>query len=135
MLGPPLGRLLLPDSPYTFVGPVLTGLHREPTEQGRYLIAICAPLLAALALATVPARRTRIPDRAVGPIVVGTQLVLAGMVVASIVAQYGFRFGLAYRRGFQPTFGMHYFSPRHARRGAFTIAAALMLRSRRSGGA
>src|SRR4051794_12250311 len=72
VLGPLLGGLLLPsDSPYTFVGPVLTGLHPEPTEQGRYLIAICAPLLVALALATVPARRTRLPDSAIGPLVVG----------------------------------------------------------------
>ena len=121
VLGPPLGHLMVPDHPpYRFVGDFLTGLTPEPVEQGRYLVAICAPLLACLALARAPPRLTALPDRLVEPVVVGTQVALAGVVVASIVAQYGFHFGLTYTRGLQPTFQMHYFSPA-------TLAVGLLL--------
>ncbi len=111
VLGPVLGGLLLPShSPYRFIGPVLTGLHPEPTEQGRYLVAVCVPLLAALALATAAARAPRLSEEAVAPVVIGTQMVLVGVVVASLVAQYDFTFGIRYTRGFQNPFGMKYFT-------------------------
>jgi hypothetical protein len=112
VLGPLLGGLLLPaHSPYTFVSPPVEGLHPERTEQGRYLVAICVPALAALGLASAPTRLARLPKRAVGPMVVTAQLVLVGVVVASIVAQYRFTFGVVYTRGFHAPFSRHYFSP------------------------
>jgi hypothetical protein len=123
VLGPPLGHLLVPErSPYRFIGSILTGLHPEPIEQGRYLVAICMPMLASLALARAPPRFTELADRIAVPVVVGTQLALAGVVAGSIVAQYRFRFGVIYTRGLSPAFGMHYFSPA-------TLVAGLVLAS------
>ncbi len=111
LLGPPLGALLSPaHAPYAF----LSGSGRpspEPTEDARYLIAICAPLLGALAIAAAPRWLARVPAATVGPIVVATQLALAGVVVASLVAQYRLRFGVVYTRGLEPTLTLHYFTP------------------------
>jgi hypothetical protein len=112
VLGPPLGGLLLPaHNPYTFVLHSATGLHLERTEQARYLVAICVPLLAALGLAAAPTRLARLPERAVGPVVVATQLVVVGVVVASIVAQYRYVFGLIYTSGFRAPLRVRYFTP------------------------
>jgi len=134
LLGPPLGALLLPaHSPYTFVGTIPGGVHPEPTEQGRYLIAVGAPALAALALATLlPRLSTSLPTRAVDPLAVLPQLALVGVVIASIVAQYRFTFGFAYTRGLYTggTFTMHYFSPATLAVGiALAVATASALRS------
>src|SRR5215207_6616965 len=97
VLGPPLGRLLSPaHSPYTFLAGVADGIRPEPTEHARYLIAICAPLLGALATAAAPRWLSRVPTNAVAPTVVATQVLLVGRVVGSIVAQYRFRFGAIY---------------------------------------
>ena len=53
LLGPPLGKLL-PSAELRFFSGVVDGVHREPAEQGRYLIALAAPmLLAALTLLLV----------------------------------------------------------------------------------
>src|SRR5829696_2166515 len=80
LLGPPLGDLLSPDhSPYTFLSGFAGGVHREPTEHARYLIAIGAPLLGALAIAAAPQWQARVPAPAVGPVVVATQLALAAV--------------------------------------------------------
>src|SRR5512142_955556 len=51
VLGPPLGRLLLapPSHGFTYFADVLPYVHPEPTEHARFLIALCAPLLATLA--------------------------------------------------------------------------------------
>jgi hypothetical protein len=120
LLGPPLGHLLPDGNAYHFLGGLLGGSRPEPTEQGRFLVAVCVPLLAALALARAPGWLARVPDRSLGAAVVAAQLALAAVVLASIVAQYRMRFGIVYTRGFQPTFGMHYFSP------ATLIAAVLL---------
>ncbi|HKG40170.1 MAG TPA: hypothetical protein VKB25_14365 [Conexibacter sp.] len=120
VLGPPLGELLNPGpNPFTFLRGA--GAPRpEPTEHARYLIAVCAPLLGALAIASAPRWLARVPARAVGPIVVATQLVLATVVAASIVAQYGARFGVVYTSGREPTLTLHYFDPA-------TLAFAVLL--------
>jgi len=133
VLGPPIGHLVVPEhSPYPFVGGILTGLHPEPVEQGRYLVAICMPILASLALARAPPRFTELADRTAVPVVVGTQVALVGVVIASIVAQYRFRFGLNYTLGLSPTFEKHYFSPATLAAGsAFAAAVAVGVRSDR----
>src|SRR5215217_7205281 len=79
VLGPALGRLLFsgPGS-YTFFEPIV--VQPEPTEQARYLVAICAPLLGALAIASAPRWVARVPRDAIVPTVVATQLVLVGVV-------------------------------------------------------
>ncbi len=47
LLGPPLGASLLSAPPVRFFPGALSGVHPEPTEQARYLIALTAPLLLA----------------------------------------------------------------------------------------
>ena len=124
LLGPPLGGLLVPaHSPYRFVGNILTGLHPEATEQGRYLIAVAVPLLTSVAFAAALPRLPCVSDRTLRSIAIGTQLALAVAVAASVVAQYRFHFGIRYTRGFQPTFTMHYFTPATLAIGAALAAA------------
>ena len=117
---PAAGRLTSPaHDPYTFLAG--TGApFPEPTEHARYLIAICAPLLGALAIAAAPRWLARVPARAVEPVVLGTQAVLGAVVVASIVAQYGDRYGSIYLQPGEPTLTLHYFTPA-------TLAVAALL--------
>ena len=120
VLGPPLGELLEPArNPYTFLGGGGAPAP-EPTEHARYLLAVCAPLLGVAALGAAPRWLARVPGRSVEPIVLATQLVLAGVVVASIVAQYRLRFGVVYTGGREPTLTLRYFTP------ATLVAAALL---------
>jgi hypothetical protein len=118
VLGPPLGGLVSPaQSTYTFLSGAADGIRPEPTEHARYLIAICAPLLGALAIAAAPRWLDRVPAAAIGPAVVATQLALVGIVVASVVAQYRLRFGAVYG----PSLGtVRYFTP-----ATLTVAALL----------
>jgi len=122
VLGPPLGRLLSPaHNPYTLLadaGPP----HPEPTEHARYLIAICAPLLGALATAAAPRWLARAPARAVTPIVLAAQAGLGAIVVASIVAQYRDVFTGIYLMPGEPPLTMRYFTP-----ATLTVAALLAL--------
>jgi hypothetical protein len=132
VLGPPLGRLLLPArNPYTFL-PGAGTPHPEPTEQARYLIALAAPLLGSLATAAAPRRLARVPQRFVGAVVTATQIALVGVVIASIVAQYRLRFGAIYTRGLEPTLTLHYFTPATLATAALLAGAtAAALRSER----
>ena len=59
LLGPPLGDTLLPAPSARFFPSVRVGVHPEPTEQARYLIALTAPLL----LAALTLRLTRRPPQ------------------------------------------------------------------------
>ena len=119
VVGPPLGRLLspAPGAYRFFVGYVVLP---EPTEHARYLLAIRAPLLGALATATAPHWLRRVPERATGPLVVATQLALVGVVVASMVAQYRLRLEGPYVRYAEATLSVHYFTP-----ATLTVAALL----------
>jgi hypothetical protein len=127
VLGPPLGRLLAPAHPgYAFLAGAADGIRPEPVEQARYLLALCAPLLGALAIAAAPRWRGRVPAQAVVPAVVAAQLALAGVVAASIVVQYRLRFGVVYTRGLEPTLTLHYFTPA-------TLAVAALLAAATAG--
>src|SRR5215217_4055021 len=86
LLGPPLGELLSPAHGYVFLAGVRNLVRPEPTEDARYLVAVCAPLLATVAILAAPHWLRRIPARAVTPCVVAAQLVIAGVVAASIAA-------------------------------------------------
>ena len=126
LLGPPLGRLISPArNPYTFLADAGTP-HPEPTEHARYLIALCAPLLGALATAAAPRWLARVPERWVAPLVVLPQVALGGVVVASIVAQYRDRFGSVYLGPGQVPFTLRYFTPA-------TLAVAALLAAATAG--
>lgn len=111
LLGPPLGDLLSPaHSPYTFMADYLTAVGREPTEQARFLIALGAPLLMALALALAPRWQPRMPANVAAVVVELTQWVLAALLIACLVAQN--------RRLYSPMYTLegtrltlHYFTP------------------------
>lgn len=121
VLGPPLGQLLSPaSSPYTFLAGSAAGIHPEPTEHARYLIALAAPLLGALAVASAPRWLARVPPAVAASAVAATQWTLAIVVVASIVVQYRLRFGEIYTRGLEPTLELRYFTPT-------TLAVAALL--------
>jgi hypothetical protein len=121
VLGPPLGRLLTPDhNPYTFLAGAVPISHPEPTENARYLLAICAPLLGALAVAATPRWIGRVPAHWIAPTVVGTQLALAGLVVAAIVNQHHTPFGDLYANGLVVERTTRYFTP------ATLLVAALL---------
>jgi hypothetical protein len=112
LLGPPLGGLFPHGGgSYTFLASQRPFVRPEPTEQGRYLIALCAPPLGLLAIASAPRWLSRAPPRVAAWTVVGTQVALVGIVVASIVVQYRLRFGFVYSRVPKLTFTLHYFSP------------------------
>jgi hypothetical protein len=121
VLGPPLGTLLAPSpGPYTFLREELWVIHPEATEQARYLIAVGAPLLASVAVAVMARSRLRISSRVADVAVVGTQLALVLVVVASVVLQYRLRLGVIYTRGIETTTRMRYFTPQ-----TLTVAALL----------
>jgi hypothetical protein len=121
VLGPPLGRLLAPSpGDYTFLAEELPFIRPEPTEHARYLIALTAPLLATLAIALGPRWQPRIPARVAEAGVVATQVALAGVVVAALIAQRRLTFGSAYNGGEQQSFHLWYFT-----NATFLAAAAL----------
>ena len=60
-----------------------TAVHPEPTEHARFLIAVCAPLLVALAIASAPRWRRACRTRRRRSAALAAQLALVGVVVAS----------------------------------------------------
>ena len=128
LLGPPLGRALTVESSgYTFLPNWAPWVHPEPTERGRYLIAVCAPLLFAFATATAPRWVSRVPRSAAAATVVLAQLLLVAVVVASFVAQPRYVFGAIYTLGVAAPFKLGYFT-------LATLAAATLIAGGIAGG-
>jgi hypothetical protein len=86
LLGPPLGGALLPKPGGRFLRGVVEGVHSEPTEQARYLIALAGPVLLALAtlllVRRAPARLAGSGVRLAAGVEVAAVLVLAGCFIA-----------------------------------------------------
>ncbi|MGB2712308.1 MAG: hypothetical protein WBC33_12440, partial [Conexibacter sp.] len=59
VLGAPLGELIFPANPVRFMVAELPGVRPERTEQARFLIALTAPLLLAIATVAVARRAPR----------------------------------------------------------------------------
>jgi hypothetical protein len=88
LLGPPLGRLLHSGAnPYTFWQDLSWAVVPEPTEQGRFLLAIAAPLLYAGALAAAARRPPALPRRVAVLAVPLAQAVLLAFAVVCVVVQ------------------------------------------------
>jgi hypothetical protein len=121
VLGPPLGRMFVPaPGTYAWLQEELPFIRPEPTEQARYLLSLSAPLLATLAIALGPRWQPRIPARVAEAGVVATQAVLAGVVVAALVAQRRIAFGADYNGGELHPFHLAYFT-----NATLLVAAAL----------
>ncbi|MBS1869585.1 MAG: hypothetical protein JSS99_07975 [Actinobacteria bacterium] len=88
LLGPPLGRLLhAGGNPYTFWRDLRWAVVPEPTEQGRFLLALAAPLLFAGTLARVARRRVALPARVVALGVPLAQVALLALALVCVVVQ------------------------------------------------
>ncbi|MBS1869066.1 MAG: hypothetical protein JSS99_05340 [Actinobacteria bacterium] len=111
VLGPPLGRLMTPSpGAFTFLVEELPFIRPEPTEHARYLLALAAPLLGALAIVLAPRWQPRIPVRVAEAGALATQALLAGLVVAATVAQAHRSFGPPYKGGEEHPFHLAYFT-------------------------
>jgi len=111
-LGRPVGSLLFDvRAPFTFLREVAVGVWMEPTEHARYLLAICASLMTACAVALMPRWLPHVPRRALTPLAVTAQLALGAVVVVSIIVQYEYRFGYIYTGIVGGSLTMHYFTP------------------------
>jgi hypothetical protein len=87
LLGPPLGSALLPPPSARFWSSVVAGVHPEPTEQARFLIALVGPLLlAALTLLLVRRPPQRLAASA-GQIATGVELAVVALLVTCFVLQ------------------------------------------------
>lgn len=88
LLGPPLGRALhAGENPYTFWQELRWAVVAEPTEQGRFLLALAAPLLYAGALAAVARRGVALSASAARVAVPLAQLALLALAVVCVVVQ------------------------------------------------
>jgi hypothetical protein len=88
LLGPPLGATLLPQPSAHFFPSVLDGVHPEPTEQARYLIALTAPLLlAALTLRLVRHPPERLSERSAAQLARGVEWLAVAVLVGCFALQ------------------------------------------------
>src|SRR5437868_4272181 len=88
LLGPPLGDLLHSgNSPYTFWRDLSWAVVPEPTEQGRFLLALAAPLLLSGALAATARRGVAVPPRVTAVAVPLAQVALLVLAIVCIVVQ------------------------------------------------
>src|SRR5215212_3238701 len=88
LLGPPLGRLLHSGgNPYAFWRDLRWAVVAEPTEQGRFLLALAAPLLFAGALVATARRGLTLPSRLAALGVPLAQVALLALAVVCIVVQ------------------------------------------------
>jgi hypothetical protein len=96
-LGPSLGRLLYPAG---LARDVLqkdqAALSPEPVEDARYLISLIAPLLLALAIASLVRWRLRLPLHLATVGTVLAQLLGAAVVIACFIGQHEARWARAY---------------------------------------
>src|SRR5205085_5226317 len=88
LLGPPLGELLHSgESPYTLWRDLSWAVVAEPTEQGRFLLALAGPLLLAGALAATARRGVSVPPRVAAVAVPLAQVALLAFAVVCVVVQ------------------------------------------------
>jgi len=93
VLGPPLGRLLHSGgNPYRFWRELSWAVIPEPTEQGRFLLALGAPLLLAGTTMGAVRRGWRPSPRALAIGVPLAQALGVALVVACAIVQLGLRF-------------------------------------------
>jgi hypothetical protein len=97
LLTPPLSPLLYPSAASFHLLPGdLRTLSPEPEEGTRYLLALSGPVLLALATAALTLRPPRLPRRARSALVLGTQLLLVGVIVACFVGLHDAHWTIVY---------------------------------------
>jgi len=129
LLGPPLGRLLFPTLHVAFwnTGIVTLAVRPEPTEQGRFVLAIAGPVALAALLAALRDRPVPLRPAAVAALVQTSQALLAAFAAAALIAQYRVVYDSSYS-GSHP-FRRIYFTPTTLVVSALlTLGALLVLR-------
>ncbi len=88
LLGGPLGSLLLTNHGQVTILPEWEfALHPKPTEQARYLIALAAPLMLAVATLILAQRSLRLPPRTTGALVIVSQCAGAAFIIVCVWEQ------------------------------------------------
>lgn len=95
VLGPPLGRALLPHGGLTFLPSVADRPQPEPTEQARFLLALTGPLLLTGFVAAGLRRRWTAQSGTIAGLVIAAQVAALGFVVICLIVQYRHVFELA----------------------------------------
>jgi hypothetical protein len=111
VLGPPLGKALFaPPGGVRFWETSLPGVHPEPIEHARYVLALGAPPLLAVLVCVAQRLSLRLRPSTVRMAVRGIEVIGVAFAVVCLVAQWRFRFGPIY--GGIPLFFFHrrYFS-------------------------
>jgi hypothetical protein len=125
LLGPPLGRLILPlQDPLQFWRHLGFFIQPEPVEQSRFLLSLGGPMLLALTTLVAVRRMPRVPERAIAALVTSAQGVTVGFVVMCVVVQERFRYPPRYGYVEGLFFKHVYFTPRSL---AVGVAIALGL--------
>jgi hypothetical protein len=131
LLGPPLGRVLLPAPDIAF-WPTSTptlAIRPEPTEQARFLIALAGPVALCALVAWLSGRALPLRTAAVAALVQLSQVLLAAFLLAALIAQQRLVYDATYSGG--AAFKRVYFTPPTLAVAAL-LALAAVLASRRA---
>lgn len=96
VLGPLVGRLAFPSGGLTFWESLAQSgqLSPEPTEQGRFLVALSGPLLLSGAVLLGLRHPRRLKPATIERLIVGTQITLVAFAAICVVVQYRQRYQL-----------------------------------------
>ena len=113
LLGPPLGELIAHANPGYTPLPERTGaFNPEPTEQARYLLALCGPVLYTALLVLSPRWLPRLPVALATARARATPTLLAAFLVICVVVQYETVYGPRYSNREPPVEQVvRYFTP------------------------
>jgi hypothetical protein len=112
LLGAPVGRLLEAGQPFHLLpGGVPQPFRPEPTEHGRYSIALAAPLLLVWATASLVRRPSAVPARLAAGAALVAQVALLATVVAALIGQQRLVYGPLYTATHEFSYQHPYFSP------------------------
>ncbi|HEU4701688.1 MAG TPA: hypothetical protein VFS37_04330 [Conexibacter sp.] len=132
LLGPPLGHALLEPEGARFWADRQVGVHPEPVEHARYLIAIAAPLLLSWLTARALRRNPRLPARTAEGLALAVQVLGVGFVVLCVLAQEQV-LGPLYRDAeLRPLLYRYFTTPTLAVAAVATAALVLLLRNARA---
>jgi hypothetical protein len=118
LVGPPLGRTLFAPANVRFWRVFQFEVYPEPVEQGRFLIALAAPLLLATLTFAGARARPRLPPAAIDRLVVAIQAAAVGFVVLCVLQQRQELLGPLYAAEHAPVIRLRFFT------GATLLAAA-----------
>jgi hypothetical protein len=128
VLGTPLGAIVTPNGDGVRYLPIYQQFALpEPTEQGRYLVALCGPLLLSLATILVVRWRLRIPSRVQSLGVPLAQIALIALIALCLVRQAHTLYGPLYLGQSVPQGWSYFTTTTFIAAIAFAVVATLAL--------